>query len=145
MVRTEAVPEQLVVLLDNDAQPPTADNSAAEEDDEEDDVTSDEPCSPLAASASSPAAAAAAAASAADAGSLVTVGSGGSSSRALVGVPGLPVLPGGRLRARLPAPKPLGRGFSIWKMLRDAIGGDLTRITMPASINEPLSFIQRCG
>ncbi|KXZ52586.1 hypothetical protein GPECTOR_9g631 [Gonium pectorale] len=46
-------------------------------------------------------------------------------------------------RCRLPAPKPLGRGFSIWGILKQAIGGDLTRITMPATINEPLSMTQR--
>jgi hypothetical protein len=55
--------------------------------------------------------------------------------------------PGGKVgvvfRTRLPTPKPIGRGFSIWKMLKDAIGGDLTKITMPATINEPISFIQR--
>jgi hypothetical protein len=48
-------------------------------------------------------------------------------------------------RRRLPAPRPLGRGFSIWSMLKNAIGGDLTRITMPATINEPISFLQRLG
>lgn len=45
-------------------------------------------------------------------------------------------------RSRLPAPRPLGKGFSIWAVLKDAIGGDLTRITMPATINEPTSFLQ---
>lgn len=45
-------------------------------------------------------------------------------------------------RSRLPAPRPLGKGFSIWTVLKDAIGGDLTRITMPATINEPSSFLQ---
>lgn len=46
-------------------------------------------------------------------------------------------------RARLPAPKPLGRGFSIWTILKNMIGKDLTKITMPATINEPLSMTQR--
>ncbi|GFR52678.1 hypothetical protein Agub_g15304 [Astrephomene gubernaculifera] len=46
-------------------------------------------------------------------------------------------------RCRLPAPKPLGRGFSIWSILKNMIGRDLTKITMPATINEPLSITQR--
>lgn len=46
-------------------------------------------------------------------------------------------------RLRLPAPKPLGRGFSIWSVLKNCIGRDLTKITMPATINEPLSVLQR--
>ncbi len=55
---------------------------------------------------------------------------------------------GGRARVyegrdRLPAPKPLGRGFSIWSILKNMIGRDLTKITMPATINEPTSMTQR--
>ncbi|KAG2437075.1 hypothetical protein HYH02_011334 [Chlamydomonas schloesseri] len=46
-------------------------------------------------------------------------------------------------RDRLPAPKPLGRGFSIWSILKNMIGRDLTKITMPATINEPTSMTQR--
>lgn len=45
-------------------------------------------------------------------------------------------------RERLPAPAPVGRGFSIWSVLKNAIGKDLTRITLPATINEPLSALQ---
>ncbi len=46
-------------------------------------------------------------------------------------------------RSKLPAPKPLGRGFSIWSLLKNMIGKDLTRLTMPATINEPTSTLQR--
>ncbi|KAK9811536.1 hypothetical protein WJX72_005524 [[Myrmecia] bisecta] len=46
-------------------------------------------------------------------------------------------------RQRMPVPRPLNRGFSIWSVLKNAIGRDLTRITMPATINEPLSACQR--
>eukprot|EP00899_Mesostigma_viride_P020706 jgi/Mesvir1/28637/Mv04499-RA.1 len=46
-------------------------------------------------------------------------------------------------RESLPAPRPLTRGFNIWSILRDAIGKDLSRITLPATINEPLSCLQR--
>ena len=46
-------------------------------------------------------------------------------------------------RHRLPAPRPIQRGFSLWSILKNAIGRDLSRITMPATINEPLSALQR--
>ncbi len=45
-------------------------------------------------------------------------------------------------RDHLPQPAPLQRGFSIWSVLKSAIGKDLTRITLPATINEPLSALQ---
>ncbi|GLJ22527.1 hypothetical protein SUGI_0424110 [Cryptomeria japonica] len=48
-------------------------------------------------------------------------------------------------RTRLPAPKPISRGFSLWTILKNAIGKDLTQITMPATLNEPLSMLQRCA
>ena len=48
-----------------------------------------------------------------------------------------------RQRSRLPAAKPLGRGFSVWSILKNMIGKDLTKITMPATINEPLDMLQR--
>ena len=46
-------------------------------------------------------------------------------------------------RTQLPAPRPMQRGFSLWSILKNAIGRDLTRITMPATINEPISALQR--
>lgn len=48
-------------------------------------------------------------------------------------------------RNRLPTPRPLSRGFSLWTILKNAIGKDLNHITMPATINEPLSVLQRCA
>ncbi|KAF5840678.1 hypothetical protein DUNSADRAFT_15920 [Dunaliella salina] len=47
------------------------------------------------------------------------------------------------VRTRLPMPRPLGKGFSLWSLLKNMIGKDLTRITMPATINEPTSSLQR--
>jgi hypothetical protein len=41
-------------------------------------------------------------------------------------------------------PRPLGKGFSLWSLMKNMIGKDLTRITMPATINEPTSSLQRC-
>ena len=46
-------------------------------------------------------------------------------------------------RARLPAPQPVNRSFSLFSILRHAIGKDLTKISLPATINQPLTIIQR--
>uniref|UniRef100_A0A7I4BYF9 PH domain-containing protein n=1 Tax=Physcomitrium patens TaxID=3218 RepID=A0A7I4BYF9_PHYPA len=48
-------------------------------------------------------------------------------------------------RIRLPAPRPLSRGFTVWTVLKNAVGRDLNHITMPATINEPLSVLQKCA
>eukprot|EP00898_Chlorokybus_atmophyticus_P003818 jgi/Chlat1/4437/Chrsp29S04403 len=48
-------------------------------------------------------------------------------------------------RTRLPAPRPLNRGFKLWSILKNMIGKDLNAITLPATINEPLSILQRCA
>ncbi|KAH9572060.1 hypothetical protein CY35_02G126900 [Sphagnum magellanicum] len=48
-------------------------------------------------------------------------------------------------RTRLPAPRPLSWGFSVWTVLKNAVGRDLSHITMPATINEPLSVLQKCA
>lgn len=48
-------------------------------------------------------------------------------------------------RRRLPAPRPLSRGFSLWTVLKNAVGRDLNHITLPATINEPLSVLQKCA
>nr|XP_024360842.1 oxysterol-binding protein-related protein 3-like isoform X2 [Physcomitrium patens] len=48
-------------------------------------------------------------------------------------------------RRRLPAPRPLSRGFTVWTVLKNAVGRDLNHITMPATINEPLSVLQKCA
>jgi hypothetical protein len=47
------------------------------------------------------------------------------------------------VRVCLPNPAPLSMGISIWGILKSAIGKDLTRITLPATVNEPLSALQR--
>ena len=45
--------------------------------------------------------------------------------------------------ARLPAPQPVNQSFSLFSILRHAIGKDLTKISLPATINQPLTIIQR--
>ena len=49
----------------------------------------------------------------------------------------------GRARERCPPPQPLNQSFSIWDLLRKNMGKDLSRISMPANINQPLSLLQR--
>uniref|UniRef100_A0A8C9YC07 Oxysterol-binding protein n=1 Tax=Sander lucioperca TaxID=283035 RepID=A0A8C9YC07_SANLU len=46
-------------------------------------------------------------------------------------------------RTRLPAPMFSRNDFSIWSILRNCIGMELSKITMPVIFNEPLSFLQR--
>ncbi|KAF7457442.1 Oxysterol-binding protein [Cryptosporidium felis] len=45
-------------------------------------------------------------------------------------------------RKKLPVPKAAGK-FSLLSMMRQVFGKDLSRISMPICLNEPLSFIQR--
>ncbi|EDW32448.1 GL10436 [Drosophila persimilis] len=46
-------------------------------------------------------------------------------------------------RTELPAPMISRREVSIWAILKNCIGKDLSKITMPVMLNEPLSFLQR--
>lgn len=45
-------------------------------------------------------------------------------------------------RKILPAPK-IDEGLNIWAFLKNCIGKELTKITMPVSFNEPVSLLQR--
>ena len=47
------------------------------------------------------------------------------------------------LRVTLPAIRPPSFKISMWSIIRDVAGQDLTRITFPVIINEPLSVTQR--
>ena len=46
-------------------------------------------------------------------------------------------------RTALPSKRDPNLKFNIWKVIKDSIGGDLSRIAVPVIFNEPLSFIQR--
>lgn len=48
-----------------------------------------------------------------------------------------------RYRTALPVPMLSRNEFSVWTVLRQCIGKDLSRITMPVIFNEPLTFLQR--
>lgn len=49
----------------------------------------------------------------------------------------------GWLRTTLPAPQANIEDVSLWGILRNNIGKDLSRISMPVALNEPLSALQR--
>ncbi|XP_050671597.1 oxysterol-binding protein-related protein 6-like [Leptidea sinapis] len=46
-------------------------------------------------------------------------------------------------RSRLPSPRPNPGGPSLWNLLYKNIGKDLSQISMPVTINEPLNMLQR--
>ncbi|XP_048589891.1 oxysterol-binding protein-related protein 1 isoform X2 [Nematostella vectensis] len=48
-----------------------------------------------------------------------------------------------RHRTRLPTHMLSRNEFSVWTVLKQCIGKDLSRITMPVIFNEPLTFLQR--
>ncbi|XP_045540458.1 oxysterol-binding protein-related protein 6 [Papilio machaon] len=60
----------------------------------------------------------------------VTVGAGGAEG-------------GWSRRTRLPSPRPTPGGPSLWNLLYKNIGKDLSQISMPVTINEPLNMLQR--
>ena len=45
-------------------------------------------------------------------------------------------------RRKLPATCPDASQISIWGILRKAIGKDLSKISLPVILNEPLSILQ---
>lgn len=46
-------------------------------------------------------------------------------------------------RSSLPVPMFSRNDFSLWSVLKNCIGKELSKITMPVVFNEPLSFLQR--
>ncbi|KAJ6422855.1 hypothetical protein OIU84_027767 [Salix udensis] len=47
-------------------------------------------------------------------------------------------------RKKLPDPVEKEKGVSLWSMIKDNIGKDLTRVCLPVYFNEPLSSLQKC-
>lgn len=47
-------------------------------------------------------------------------------------------------RKKLPDPAEKEKGVSLWAMIKDNIGKDLTKICLPVYFNEPLSSLQKC-
>ncbi|KAM3614144.1 uncharacterized protein V6R79_010832 [Siganus canaliculatus] len=46
-------------------------------------------------------------------------------------------------RSRLPSTSPSNSTISLWNILRNNIGKDLSKVTMPVQLNEPLNTLQR--
>ncbi|XP_074557734.1 oxysterol-binding protein-related protein 1C-like [Curcuma longa] len=49
-----------------------------------------------------------------------------------------------RRREKLPDPVEKERGVSLWSIIKDNIGKDLTKVCLPVYFNEPLSSLQKC-
>ncbi|KAK6923683.1 hypothetical protein RJ641_009883 [Dillenia turbinata] len=47
-------------------------------------------------------------------------------------------------RKKLPDPFEKEKGVSLWAMIKDNIGKDLTKVCLPVYFNEPLSSLQKC-
>ncbi|KAG6396960.1 hypothetical protein SASPL_143120 [Salvia splendens] len=47
-------------------------------------------------------------------------------------------------RKKLPDPAEKEKGVSLWSMIKDNIGKDLTRVCLPVYFNEPISSLQKC-
>lgn len=47
-------------------------------------------------------------------------------------------------RKRLPDPVEKEKGVSLWSMIKDNIGKDLTKVCLPVYFNEPMSSLQKC-
>ncbi|EYU24744.1 hypothetical protein ABFS82_05G080900 [Erythranthe guttata] len=47
-------------------------------------------------------------------------------------------------RKKLPDPVEKEKGVSLWSMIKDNIGKDLTRVCLPVFFNEPISSLQKC-
>ncbi|XP_074582144.1 oxysterol-binding protein-related protein 1C-like [Curcuma longa] len=49
-----------------------------------------------------------------------------------------------RRRQKLPDPVEKEKGVSLWSIIKDNIGKDLTKVCLPVYFNEPLSSLQKC-
>ncbi|KAL9231116.1 hypothetical protein vseg_006378 [Gypsophila vaccaria] len=47
-------------------------------------------------------------------------------------------------RAKLPEPAEKEKAVSLWSMIKDNVGKDLTRVCLPVYFNEPISSLQKC-
>ncbi|KAL1201694.1 Oxysterol-binding protein-related protein 2A [Cardamine amara subsp. amara] len=47
-------------------------------------------------------------------------------------------------RIKLPDPAEKEKGVSLWSMIKDNVGKDLTRVCLPVYFNEPISSLQKC-
>ncbi|KAL8135096.1 hypothetical protein AgCh_009932 [Apium graveolens] len=45
---------------------------------------------------------------------------------------------------KIPDPVEKEKGVSLWSMIKDMMGNDLTRVCLPVYFNEPISSPQKC-
>ncbi|KAM8795156.1 LOW QUALITY PROTEIN: oxysterol-binding protein-related protein 7 [Eudromia elegans] len=69
----------------------------------------------------------------------VLAGAGEPAAAAPLELPG----PGAPRRSCLPAPPAHAGDVSLWNILRNNVGKDLSRVSMPVQLNEPLNTLQR--
>jgi hypothetical protein len=62
-------------------------------------------------------------------------------SNTIKGFGGIPITYTMRMRKDLPALVPENQSYSVWSILKSAMGKDLSRITMPIWLNEPISML----
>jgi hypothetical protein len=55
---------------------------------------------------------------------------------------GSPAGPPPKRRLRLPRPAQQEKSVSLWTLIKDMVGKDLTRVCLPVYFNEPLSALQ---
>lgn len=60
-----------------------------------------------------------------------------------MGYGGIPISYTMKMRDALPALIPENQSYSIWAILKSAIGKDLSKVTMPIWLNEPISMLQK--
>ncbi|PIA50155.1 hypothetical protein AQUCO_01300711v1 [Aquilegia coerulea] len=48
-------------------------------------------------------------------------------------------------RIKLPDPMEKEKGVSLWSMIKDNVGKDLTQVCLPVYFNEPISSLQKCA
>ncbi|WOG90322.1 hypothetical protein DCAR_0209565 [Daucus carota subsp. sativus] len=66
---------------------------------------------------------------------------GSASSKMDINASGYPPF---RRRNKLPDPVEKEKGVSLWAMIKDMVGKDLSRVCLPVYFNEPISTLQKC-
>jgi hypothetical protein len=54
------------------------------------------------------------------------------------------LLSSSKRRSKLPEPVEKEKSVSLWSMIKDNVGKDLTRVCLPVYFNEPISSLQKC-
>jgi hypothetical protein len=60
-----------------------------------------------------------------------------------MGFGGIPISYTMGMRDVLPGLTPENQSYSVWAIIKGSIGKDITKITMPIWLNEPISMLQK--